>query len=171
MDISTFDKRKNIGTRVASELRAILERCGYIVVPFGQENYLSNPAHEQLRYIHNDPTVRAIRFAPDFVAIMRGQSSYWESKANTTSGTPNFTIEKSCYEELMARHEKGERCNVAFKDTDGTWSANRVDKLFVAGDLSLYRHQACGSRTPFLLIRKNSTLPLLEYLNTQKVGT
>lgn len=166
MDIDTFEKRKEIGKKAAAELRSILERYGYIIAPFGQENYLNNPAHEQLRHIHNDPTVRAIRFAPDFIAIKYNQSSYWDSKCNTTSGTRFFSLEKSDYEELMARHVKGERCVLAFRDTDGTWSANYVENLRVTFDASDIRYMARGSKTPYLLISKRSAQPLLSFLKT-----
>jgi len=166
MDIYTFQGRTEIGKRGEAELRFILEQRGYITIPFGQENYLNNPAHEQLRHIHDDPTIRAIRFAPDFIAIKGGKSAYWDSKVNTVPGTPNFTIEKADYQELMARYSKGERCNVGFRDTDGTWHANSIENLSVAGDLSAIRHLAHGSMTPFLLIRKSSTLPLHEYLDS-----
>ena len=109
--------------------------------------------------------IRAIRYTPDLVAIAANFPwSYWESKVNVTPNTPNFTIEKACYDEQMARHAKGERIVVAFKDVGGAWSVNWIERLNVLRDMSEQRQEARGSRTPYLLIRKTCAISFSEFV-------
>lgn len=82
--------------------------------------------------------------------------------------TGNFSIERACYEEQMARVGKGERVVIAWmEEVDGSWYANWVEQLPILCDLSDQRHAADGSHTPFLLIQKRYTLPLADFLRNQ----
>lgn len=109
--------------------------------------------------------VRAMRYMPDLLAYRAGFPLAWlEAKVKITPGTANFSLEKTCYAELMARHAKGERVVVAFKDTNGKWRANWVEKLSVERNMSGQRLVARGSHTPYLLITKAGTVGLSDFL-------
>lgn len=166
-NVSTFSQRISIGQAGQEELADLLRSCGFRVFSIGQETYLDPDTHALIRFDLGDPMVRAVRHAPDLLAYRRGfPLAYWDAKVNTTPNTPNFTIEKDSYSELMARSEKGERVVVAFKDTDQLWHANFVQHLHVTGDLSNRRSESRGSHTPFLLIRKSSAIPFNRFLTT-----
>lgn len=165
MDITTFEKRLNIGNSGAEELRRILEGEGLTVSTTGQEVWLNPEVREGIRHNHTDLTVRAVRYKPDLLAFRRDfPLTYFEAKVNTTPNTPNFAIEKACYDENLSLTEKGERCVIAFREVNKTWYANFVEQLVIAKDMSQQRHRARGSTTPFLLIAKRSTMPLLDFL-------
>jgi hypothetical protein len=162
---TTFDGRLSVGRAGQAELQAVLERRGFEVFVTGQEHLLSPAVHAALRYEHADPMARAVRFAPDLLAYRADfPLAYWEAKVNTTPGTPNFAIEKACYEEQLARVEKGERVVIAFLDVDRLWRANWVGRLGISRDMSARRHAARGSQTPYVLVWKASTLPLAEFM-------
>jgi hypothetical protein len=166
MDITTFENRLNIGNSGAEELRHILESESFTVSTTGQEVWLNQEVRNSIRHNHTDLTVRAVRYKPDLLAFRRDfPLTYFEAKVNTTSDTPNFAIEKACYDENLSLAQKGERCVIAFREVNKTWYANFVQQLIVARDMSQQRHRARGSTTPFLLITKRSTMPLLDFLN------
>ncbi len=162
-------QRSRIGRSGEQELRVILQRYGFIVLATGQENWLSKSVHDSLRLNHKDPMVQAIRYMPDFLAYHPRLDlrflAYWDAKVNVTPGTLNFTIEKACYEEGIARTHKGERVVIAFKEVDGSWFANWVEQLQVVADMSRQRRRAKGARTPYLLISKASTHPLDQFIS------
>jgi hypothetical protein len=166
LDISSFPKRLNIGKQASDELRSILESEGFIVSTSGQETWMKPELQECIRHDHSDLTVRAVRYAPDFLAYKTGlfKLSYFEVKRNTTPNTPNFTIEKACYDELISLVDKGEQCVVAFREVNGKWYANYIKELVISKDMSSIRHMARGSMTPYLLIKKISTIPLINFL-------
>lgn len=146
-------------------MKVRLTEFGFTVFQIGQETWMPSSLHDAIRHIHDDLMIRAIRYTPDLVAVAANFPwSYWESKVNVTPSTPNFTIEKACYDEQMARHGKGERIVVAFKDVDGSWRANWIERLTVLRDMSDLRQEARGSRTPYLLIRKTCAISLPEFL-------
>lgn len=163
---TTFDSRVSAGSAGMIEFMHLLHARGFSVFAVGQETWLPDKLHEEIRFEHADLMARAIRYFPDLAAYRREPLfpwSYWEVKVNTTPGTPNFTIEKACYEEMMARHAKGERVAVAFKDVDREWYANWIDLLDVERDMSDRRQEARGSRTPYLLVRKDRARRLGEF--------
>ncbi len=162
-----FEQRASVAETGVRELKGILERHGLRVLRTGQENWLPADIHAAIRFDHNDPMVRAIRYMPDLLTFHPARRlEYWEVKVNTTPGTGNFTIEKACYDELMARAAKGERLVVAFKDVEGTWYANNIQKLVIGRDMSASRQYAQGSQTPYLLLPKSSALSLTSFLKT-----
>ena len=171
MKTGTFSQRIALGTQGQRELENELRSRGFIITPTGQEKFIPDAIHDDLRHIHDDPTVRAIRFQPDFMAYRDNfPVSYWEAKVNTRDDTPNFAIEKSCYEELMARHANHQRCVIAFRKVDGLWVANWVEEIKVVKDMTSRRQQANGSHTPFLLVAKES-FPLLDlFIATHTTG-
>ena len=163
--MTTFAQRSQVGAGGVAELKVRLTEFGFTVFEIGQETWLPSSLHEKIRHEHADLMIRAIRYMPDLVALAANFPwSYWESKVNVTPGTPNFTIEKACYDEQMARQAKGERVVVAFKDVDGAWSANWIERLVVLRDMSEQRQDARGSRTPYLLIRKTCAVPFAEFV-------
>lgn len=165
MDINTFNKRLGIGQKGAEELKRILESAGFIISTTGQEVWLTPEVREAIRHNHTDVTVRAVRYKPDLLAYRHDWSlTYFEAKVNTTPRTPNFSIEKACYDENMSLTQKGERCVIAFREVNGIWYANFVQHLVIARDMSQERHWARGSMTPYLLITKKSTVPLSAFL-------
>jgi len=168
MNIDTFEQRLSIGNQGAGELRTILESEGFIVSTTGQEAWLTPQMRERLRHDYTDLTVRAVRHKPDLLAYRPDDFplTYFEAKVNTTAGTPNFSIEKACFDELVSLAQKGERCVVAFREVNRTWHANYVEKLVVTRDMSNQRRQARGSMTPYLLIAKQSTEPLRSFLQS-----
>ena len=172
MNTETFDKRIKIGERGQAELEALLRSMDFTITPTGQEKFIPGVIHDDVRHIHDDPTVRALRFQPDFMAYREDfPVSYWESKVNTVGSTPNFALEKACYEELMSRHQRGQRCIVAFKEVTGTWAVAWVQDIVVAVDMSARRHEANGSKTPYLLVRKSSFLELKLFITVNTTGT
>lgn len=161
MSMQTRSARMAVGGEGQAELKQLLTNFGFVVVDTGQENWLPAWAHEGLRKVHDDVTVRAVRYQPDLLAWSpRFPFSFWDAKVNATPGTPNFTIEQACYQEQLDRARIGQRVVIAFRDTDGKWSANSVSRLQVVDDHSARRHEAAGSQTPYLLIAKRSTVPL-----------
>lgn len=167
MDISKFTKRLDIGKKGADELRGILESVGFTISTTGQEVWLTPEVREAIRHNHTDITVRAVRYKPDLLAFRHDWSlTYFEAKVNTTPNTPNFSIEKACYDENMSLTQKGERCVIAFREVNGKWYANFVQLLVIARDMSQQRHWARGSMTPYLLITKKSTVPLSAFLKS-----
>lgn len=161
MTMQTHAARMAAGGDGQAELKQLLLNYGFLVVDTGQESWLPNWAHQALRQVHDDATVRSVRYQPDLLAWSpRFPFSFWDAKVNATPGTPNFTIEQACYQEQLARMTIGQRIVIAFRDTDGKWSANSVGRLQVVDDHSARRHDAAGSQTPYLLISKRSTVPL-----------
>jgi len=161
MQAQTRDGRLTAGLAGQAELKKILESLGFTVIETGQESWLPTLVHEVLRRNHTDPMVRAVRYQPDLLAYSpRFPLAWWDAKVNTRPGTPNFSLEEACYTEQIARTRKGERVAIAFKDTDGRWSAQWVDLLRVNADRSGDRHDAKGSQTPYYLVAKDSTEPL-----------
>ncbi len=161
----SFDTRAAAGHSGQAELSFILTRHGFDVMETGQENWLLASVHDALRFEHNDLMTRAVRYMPDLLAYRADfPLAWWEAKVNVTPNTTNFTLEKACYDELMARRAKGERAVVAFKDTDNRWRANWVEKLCVERDMSGQRLVARGSHTPYLLIPKATTVGLSDFL-------
>ena len=92
-------------------------------------------------------------------------------KSFSIPNTPNFSIEKACYDEALARQAKGERVVLAFKDVDEAWYANWIENIPIGRDMSAHRHLSKGSHTPYYLIRKSSTLPLMDFLLSGIVPT
>lgn len=172
MNTETFGQRIALGTAGQQELEKELKARGFTITPTGQEKFIPGAIHNDLRHIHDDPTVRAIRFQPDFMAYRADfPVSYWEAKVNTRDDTPNFAIEKSCFEELMARHKNGQRCVIAFRKKDSLWVANWVEDVKVVVDMTSRRQKANGSHTPFLLVAKEN-FPLLDlFIATNTTGT
>ena len=167
----TRTSRQVIGKTAEDALRKTLEDYGFMIKPTGQENWLPPEVHIGVRFEFADVMVRSVRFTPDFLAYHPNfPLAYWDSKANVTPNTPNFAVEKASLEEQIARMKKGERVVVAFWEVDKTWHANWADKLVVARDMSAVRHLASGSHTPFVLVRKSSTLPLREFLNANYIS-
>ncbi|MGE5223556.1 MAG: hypothetical protein ACM3PY_14055 [Omnitrophica WOR_2 bacterium] len=162
-------ERSRIGRSGEEELKSVLRRYGFIVLTTGQENWLAKSVHDRIRPNHEDPMVQAIRYMPDFLAYHPQLDlrffAYWDAKVNVTPGTLNFTIEKACYEEAIARTRKGERVVIAFKEVDGRWFANWAEQLAVVADMSRQRRRAKGAKTPYLLISKASTHPLAQFIN------
>jgi len=159
--MQTRTARMAAGGDGQAELKQLLEGFGFQVVDTGQETWLPAWAHQALRQVHDDVTVRAVRYQPDLLAWSpRFPYAFWDAKVNATPGTPNFTIEHACYQEQVARWNAGQRVVIAFRDTDGKWSANSIGRLQVVDDHSARRHQAAGSQTPYLLINKRSAVPL-----------
>lgn len=158
--IDSFSARIRLGADGQAELAERLHAEGFQVFETGQENWLSRVVHAALRFEHADQMVRAVRYFPDLLAWRADWPlAYWEAKTNATPGTPNFSIEKACYEEMMARHAKGERVVVAFRDTDGMWRANWIERLEIRRDMTADRQVARGSHTPYLLLPKSCTRP------------
>jgi len=161
----SFGDRALAGHSGQAELSFMLTRNGFDVMQTGQENWMPGSVHDALRFEHDDLMVRAVRYTPDLLAYRADfPLAWWEAKVNVTPGTMNFTLEKACYDELMARHEKGERVVVAFRDTDSKWRANWVEKLCVERDMSGQRLVARGSHTPYLLIPKAATVGISDFL-------
>lgn len=161
MTMQTRAARMTAGADGQAELKVLLQGFGFLVVDTGQETWLPTWAHQALRQVHDDATVRTVRYQPDLFAWSpRFPYAWWDSKINATPGTPNFSIEKACYQEQVARWNADQRIVIAFRDTDGKWSANSVGRLQVVDDHSARRHDAAGSQTPYLLISKRSTVPL-----------
>ena len=147
-------------------LKAMLHRNGFIVFMSGQENWMPKDIHKKIAYEYNDDMIRAIRYMPDFLAFHdRFPFAWWEVKRNTTPGTANFTLEKACHTEGMARHAKGERVIIVYHDTNDKFTAAWIQDLVVKIDKSNIRQKAKGSRTPYLLILKSSTVDLEVFLN------
>lgn len=163
-----YTGRIQIGRKGEDELRLILEAYGFMVKPTGQENWLPVGIHRHIRHNHSDTMARAVRYMPDFLVyhpvLELRFFAYWDAKVNVTAGTENFSIEKACYEEFMARVGKGERVVVAFKDVDGQWYANWVEALVIQADMSSLRHAANGAQTPYLLVAKSSVRCLNDFL-------
>ena len=165
---STFLSRLTAGQVSEQLLREYLTPLGFNVMETGQETLLPKQVHTALRYEHSDPMVRAVRYHPDLLVYHPNfPLAYWEVKTNTTPGTPNFAVETACYQEALARNQKGERVVFAFLEVDGTWHANWVQHLQVMHDMGAKRKQANGSGTPYLLITKISTLPLQYFLDQE----
>lgn len=165
--MSSFTQRRQVGESAQAELQTLLTLRGFTVFATGQEQMLSKFVHEAVRFEHDDLMVRAVRYAPDLLVWRHDWPlAWWEVKANTTPDTPNFAVEKACLEELLARVQKGERCVLAFRDTDGLWSAQWAQSLNVGRDMSAARHEAKGSHTPYVLIPKASALGLTKFIGT-----
>lgn len=180
MTMQSRPARVAAGADGQAELKSLLEmRYGFTVVPTGQEFWLPAAAHDVLRRVHDDVTVRAVRYVPDLLAWGQGfPFSFWDAKVNQTPGTSNFSIESACYDEGMARWSIGQRVVLAFRDVDrspalpaasrqttgNAWYAQAVQHLVVVADNSDRRHEAAGSHTPYLLVRKDSTVRLSAFV-------
>jgi hypothetical protein len=160
------DNRVTTGAAGQAELKALLAiNFGFTVVETGQETWLPTALHERLRDDHTDLMVRAVRYMPDLLAWSpRFRLAWWDAKVNTVPHTPNFTLELACYQEQLARCQKGERVAIAFRDTDGRWYAQWAQRLRVTEDWRDKRHQAAGSHTPFVLIAKSSCESLMAFV-------
>lgn len=157
--------RMAVGEDGQEELAHILESFGFVVVPTGQENWLPAELHAQLRHVHTDPTVRAVRYTPDLLAWSpRFPVAWWDAKVNATPGTRNFSLEQACYDEQLARASIGQRVVLAFRDTDGDWYAQSVRRLVVAHAHVDDRHDARGSKTPYVLVTKASCMRLRAFI-------
>jgi hypothetical protein len=165
MSMQSRAQRMATGAEAQAELKYLLEQAGLFVAECGQENWLPSDMHAVLRQVHDDVTVRAARYHPDlFVFGAKFPFSFWDAKANTVEGTPNFTIEQACYQEQMARVRLGQRVAIAFRDTDRKWRAQWVQSLHVVANNAERRHEAAGSMTPYLLVAKLSTIALRTFL-------
>ena len=163
-----FSSRLAAGQNGETLLKAYLEAMGFQVMETGQQTWLHKQVHTVLRHEHSDPMVRAVRYLPDLLAYHPDfPLSYWEVKTNTTPNTPNFAVETACYQEALARNEKGERVIFAFLEVDRTWYANYVQGLQIRCNMGAKRKQANGSMTPYLLLTKSSTLPLEHFLHQE----
>ena len=161
----TFAARSREGEAALAELIIILEQNGFDVFHVVQETWLPARLHDAVRFVHDDLMVRAIRYFPDLAVVGPGFPwSYWDAKRNVTPGTANFSIEKACYEELMARHAKGERVIVSFKDVDNKWYACWVQMLNPVRDMTGVRGESRSSHTPYLLVRKDNAKRLSDFL-------
>jgi len=161
--VGSFDGRLSFGASAQDELRRLLDDRRFIITETGQEKYIPGRIHSDLRKIHNDPTVRAIRFQPDFMAYRTDfPTCYWESKACTTDKYITLVIEQSCYDELFQRHKNGQRCIVAFRYFSGKWVASWVQEILIVEKVSEdnRRHMARGSMTPYYRISRRSFLSL-----------
>lgn len=157
--------RVSVGSAGQAELKALLESHGFTVLDTGQESWLPESWHERLRTDHTDPMIRAVRYQPDLLAFSpRWRLAWWDSKINTVPGTGNFTLETWCYDEQMARMKKGERVVFAWRDTDRRWYAQWATRLVIHEDHSARRHAAKGSMTPYLLVEKDSTVPIVGFI-------
>ena len=167
----TFEGRMALARQGQAALRQVLNMQGFTVAETGQELWLARAVHADLRFDHTDLMARAARYIPDFLAFRRGfPLAYWEAKVNSRQSyaTGNFAIERACYDEQMARVQKGERVVIAWmEEVDGSWRANWVQRLPILADLSGHRHEAEGSHTPFLLIEKRHVPLLGEFLRGQ----
>jgi len=162
---TSFSARARWGADGLVELAERLRVEGFQVLETGQENWLPQDVHAALRFEHDDRMARAVRYFPDLLAWRADWPlAYWEAKTNATPNTPNFSIERACYDEMMARHAKGERVVIAFRDTDGMWRANWVERLEISRDMTAERHAARGSHTPYLLLPKSCVRPLEMFL-------
>lgn len=170
-DTHTFGGRLAIARPGQLALLQVLSMLGFTVAETGQEVWLARAVHADLRFDHTDLMVRAVRFMPDLLAYRPGfPLAYWEAKVNSrqSQGTGNVAIERACYEEQLARVQKGERVVIAWmEEADGSWRANWVERLPILADLTEHRHAAAGSHTPFLLIEKRKVPPLGEFLRGQ----
>lgn len=165
MTMQTRANRMTTGAAGQAELKYILEQLGFYMVDTGQESWLPEPMHDVMRQVHDDLTVRAIRYQPDLFGWgPRFPYAFWDAKVNTTPDTPNFTIEEACYNEQYSRYRAGQRVVIAFKDTDGKWRAQWVQQLHVVANNATRRHEAQGSMTPYLLVAKMSTVPLRAFI-------
>ncbi len=103
-NVSTFADRIHLGEAAQKELAARLRGEGFAVLETGQENWITAQVHAALRFEHEDLMARAVRYFPDLLAWrVNFPLAYWEAKANATPDTPNFAIEKACYDEGLAR--------------------------------------------------------------------
>lgn len=163
--MQTRAARMALGEDGQDELTQILAGFGFTVVAAGQENWLPADAHAHMRHTYGDATVRSVRYMPDLLAWSpRWPVAWWDAKANATPGTRNFSLEQACYEEQLARTSIGQRVVIAFRDTDGEWYANAVRHLVVAAAHRDDRHAAAGSKTPYVLITKASTMRLRAFI-------
>ena len=164
----TFGQRLALARQGQEALRQVLAMHGFSVTETGQELWLARAVHDDLRFDHADRMARAVRYLPDFLVYKRGfPLAFWEAKVNSRQSftTGNYAIERACYEEQMARVQKGERVVIAWmEEVDGSWRANWVERLPILRDLSAQRHAADGSHTPFLLIEKRQAVPLPAFL-------
>ncbi len=172
MNTDTWDKRLTIGERAQAEFDALLKTLGFKIVATGQEKFVPGAIHDDLRRVHDDLTVRAIRFQPDFMAYRDDfPAAYFETVSSTRGDTPYFAVEKAKYDELMSRQGRGQRCALVVKEVTGTWVVAWVQNIVVAVDMSRRRHEANGSKTPYLLVRKSSFTSLSQFIATNTTGT
>jgi len=169
----TWEERRKIGERGEEEFRALLGGIGFIITQTGQEKFMPTAVHDDLRRVHDDLTIRALRFQPDFMAYRDDfPAAFFETVVNTRPDTPNFAIEKAKYDELMSRRERGQRCAIAVKEVIGTWAVAWVQDIKINKDMSANadRWRANGSKTPYLLVAKVSFLELNLFVNVNTTG-
>jgi hypothetical protein len=167
MTVGGFLDRLAHGKTVEEQVEQALTARGFVVMRTGMEYLLDSSDHGWIRRNNTDETIRAVRHAPDFFCVDKSGAfppAYWECKGNRTKNTANFSIEKPCYEELVARQNKGERIVIINRDVDGSWWANWIQYVEITRDMSQFARQARGSRTDYLLYAKSDLVKAADFL-------
>ena len=167
LQLRTFDERNAPHEQAMDELTLLLMARGFVVSWTGQEHWMSEDGMRALRNAGQDYMVRAVRHMPDLFALKPGDRAgfppaWWDVAVNTTPRTPNFAIERAKSDEFMARVAKGERIVTAFKDWNGKWYAQWIERLECARVVA--RASFRGSHRPYVLVAKSSAASLSEFL-------
>lgn len=75
-----FNERLNLASNMENILVEYLVHRGFILEKTGYEKYVSNNTREILRHIHDDTTIKFLRYMPDYFASIRNQRFFIEFK-------------------------------------------------------------------------------------------
>ena len=80
----TFQERLAFANRMENALIPFLKSKGFMLEKTGYEKYIPDEMRNQLRRVHNDPSVIFLRYLPDYFAIFRNNYFFIELKLMET---------------------------------------------------------------------------------------
>ncbi len=153
MDNSNFLKNLITGKVGEERLKTQLRQRGFLIVETGQENWLPEEIHAQIRS-NQDLMSLSVRHTPDFLTYHpKFGLTYWDAKIKTNDTYEDFTLQKNFYQAMRIRQYSGQKIVIAFLDSDGRWRANWIEELEVLDEVHL-------TKNPFVVIAKNSAYSL-----------
>lgn len=170
--VTSWPGRRDRGEKALNELRIKLEEMGFGTAPTGQEKFIPNKVHADIRKVHGDPTVRALRFQPDLMAYRNDfKPTHFECMSNDEPDYSCYPLEREKYLENINRAMNKQRCALVYKqEWCNKFVACWVTDVRIDHDKTsdTDRWKAKGSKTPYYLIRRSTFVDLEKFVEDNK---
>lgn len=154
-----YNERIESGVKWENDVKQKLEKMGYPVSCYGQSQ-LNPDFRKIIRFLNKSSTARFIRYLPDLVIKIKNECYFIEAKTDIGT-TNNYSYEQSSYNIGQKLSYIGVNVIIVFTG----WRADFIYNLYIHREFDNFQKtlNVKGSRTPFLLIKKNTVPPFDDF--------